>query len=88
MVTRDLIEQFAIDYLIKNEYPIVTSSGTVTLPEDEKDVESKEYLEEMGIARVSFISKYLDDPEHDLDPGVYIVYVNIITGEVYMPPHM
>ena len=87
MLTRDQIEKFAADHLIKNKYPIVTP-GRVRLPEDQIDKKTKDFLLKHGISMVSFKSKHLDDPEHDLDPGVYIVYVNIITGEVYMPRHM
>ena len=87
MLTRDQIEKFAADYLVENKYSIMMP-GRVTLPEDEVDKESKVFFEKYGIACVSFTSKYLDDPEHDLDPGAYIVYVNLITGEVHMPPHM
>ncbi len=87
MLSRDRIEEIAASYLVKNKYPIVIP-GKVVLSNDENDPESREFLEKNSIARVSFKSKYLNDPEHELEPGVYIVYVNILTGEVDMPPHM
>lgn len=87
MLTREQIEKFAEDYLVKNKYPIVIP-GRVTMASDEDDLEDKEYLEERGVSLVSFKSMYLDDPEHELDPGVYLVFVNIIRGDVYMPRHL
>lgn len=91
MLTRKQIEQIAEDYLVKNEYPIVISSGRVILPEDEDDIEDKQCLEDRRAARVSFKSKHLDDttnPFYELIPGVFIVYVDLITGEVHMPRHV
>ena len=47
-------------------------------------------FKKINTATVSFISKYLDnpDPRYTLDPGIYIAYVNLITGEVDVPPHL
>lgn len=87
MLTRDQIEKLAADYLLKNNHPIVIP-GRVVLPEDECDVESRDFLEERRVACVSFKSKYIDDPEYFSVPSVFIVYVNYITGEVHMPRHM
>lgn len=87
MLSKTDVEKIASEYLLRNGYPIV-GIGEVEFPEDRNTQEAIEYFKKNNLAIVSFISKYLDDPEHDLDPGVYIVYVNVMTGEVYMPPHM
>ncbi|MFM8454103.1 MAG: hypothetical protein ACKOAD_03865 [Gammaproteobacteria bacterium] len=59
------------------------------MPEEERDHESKELLTQRNIARVSFFSKYDGDNDECLyDPGAYIVYVDINTGEVHIPRHM
>lgn len=87
MLTSIDIEKLARDYLIKNNFPIV-GSGCVKFPEDRNTLETREYFKKNNLAIVSFLSKYLDDPEHELDPGAYILYVDITTGEVDMPPHM
>ena len=85
MLTRRQIEQIAEDYVIKKDYPIVKASGRVILPEDENDPEDRRYLEVRRAARVSFQSKYLDDtsnPFYELIPAVFIVFVDIVTGEI------
>lgn len=87
MLSREKIEKIAVDYLIKNKYPIVIP-GKVTMPEDRSNENIKNFLLDKKLSMVSFKSKHLDDPEHELDPGAYIVYVNLITGEVHMPRHM
>ena len=91
MLSESQIEKIAESYLLKNKLPIVPGSGKVIIPQEAKDTESAEFLYENNIARVSFISIYLntpEHPEHELDPGVYIVYVDLETGEVNMPRHM
>jgi hypothetical protein len=87
MLSKNDIESIASEYLLRNNYPII-GVGEVEFPEDRSNQEAVDHFKKNNLAVVSFISKYLDDPEHDLDPGVYIVYVNIITGQVHMPPHM
>lgn len=90
MLSKEKILKNAVDILFKEDFPIVVTSGRVVLPEEEMDDESKEFLNQRNIARVSFVSKYYDDPndEYPCDPRVYIVYVDINTGEVYIPRHM
>lgn len=87
-LTKEKILRLAIDYLIKNNYPIVQNTGDVELPEEDNDPE--QFLKENNLASVSFRSKHFDDPyeEYPCDPGVYIVYVDLATGEVHMPRHM
>jgi hypothetical protein len=87
MLSKSEIEKLAENYLIQKGCPIVRP-GRVTLPEKELNIETKKYLLTNDLAAVSFKSKYLDDPEHELDPGLYLVFVNIITGEVDMPRPM
>jgi hypothetical protein len=89
MLNKELILKIAEDYLIKNKYPI-GSDGTVLMPDEEENEEYKQLMIKKNIAIVSFVSKYLDnpDPRYPLDPGVYIAYVNLTTGKVEVPPHM
>ena len=87
MLNKIDVEKIAKDFLLIGDYPIY-GAGNVKFPEDRDDPEAIEHFKKNNIASVSFQSKYLDDPEHELDPGVYIVYVNLITGEVHMPRHM
>lgn len=89
MLTKVDVEKLARDYLIQNDYPIV-GSGNVKFPGDRSDPEAIEHFKKLNIATVSFRTKYLDnpDPGYPLDPGVYITYVNLTTGEVEVPPHM
>jgi hypothetical protein len=87
MLSMNEIEKLAENYLIQQGCPIVCP-GRITLPEEELNVETKRYLLTNDLAVVSFKSKHLDDPEHELDPGLYMVFVNIITGEVDMPRPM
>lgn len=88
MLSKEKILHLAIDFLIKNSYPIIPSTGDVELPEDDNDPE--QFLKENNLASVSFRSQHYDDPdeEYPCDPGVYIVYVDLYTGEVHMPRHM
>ena len=89
MLTKIDVEQIAKNYFIQNDYPIV-GSGNVKFPEDRTEPEAIEHFKKINTATVSFRSKYLDnsDPRYLLDPGVYIAYVNLITGEVDVPPHL
>jgi hypothetical protein len=89
MLTKFEVEEIARNYLLKNDYPIL-AVGKVRFPEDRDDPEAIEHFRKNNIASVSFESKYFNDPneEHPCDPGIYIVYVNIATGEVHMPRHM
>lgn len=84
------IEKIALNYLLENDFPIVADTCRIVLSDDEKDSESKEFLSQNNLARVSFKSKHFHDPyeEYPCDPGIYIVYVNISTGEVHMLRHM
>lgn len=85
MLTRNRIEKFAEDYLVKNNYPIDIALGRVTLPEDGNDKYG--VLEENGVAEVSFQSIYApSNPFNELIPIAFIVYVDLITGEVHMAP--
>lgn len=87
MMTREQIANIGEAYLKDKGFPIKLPA-IVTLHDDENNKNSSKYLFDNNLSVVSFQSKYLDDPEHELDPGVYIVFVNTITGEVHMPPHM
>lgn len=84
MLTKNQVEKIAEKYLIKNNFPIL-SPGKVKFAEDTNDLETKSFLIKEQLSVVSFKSKNFED---ELDPGVYLVYVNVITGEVYMPRHM
>lgn len=88
MFAKEKILNLAIDFLIKNNYPIIPNTGNVELPGEDNDPE--QFLKENNLALVSFRSKYYDDPyeEYPCDPGVYIVYVDLVTGEIHMPRHM
>ena len=91
MLTKDQIKESAKFYLLEHDFKIVKESGRVTFSNKANGVASKEFLAENNLASVSFASIYCDHPAHsmhELDPGVYIVYVNISTGEVHMPRHM
>jgi hypothetical protein len=90
MLNRKEIEQIALNYLSKNNFPVVINTCRMVFPNDEQDLESKDFLLRNNFVRVSFESKYYDDPyeEYPCDPGIYIVYVNISTGEVHMPRHV
>ncbi len=91
MLERQNILNLATEYLNKHGYPIITDSARVVFPHEETRIESKEFLEENRIARVSFSSNYEydpSDPNQDLVPGSFVVYVNYITGDVRMPRHM
>ena len=87
-MSKNEILRLAVDFLIKNNYPIIPSTGDVELPDANNDPE--QFLKDNNLAAVSFRSKHFDDPydEYPCDPGVYIVYVNLSTGEVFMPRHM
>lgn len=39
MLSKEKILQLAIDFLIRNNYPIVSASGKIELPEDDNDPE-------------------------------------------------
>jgi hypothetical protein len=88
MLSRQQVSEIAENYLVKNDFPIVIGTARITFPEDECLEMSKVFLLKNNLAVVSFTSKYFNDPEHDLDPGIYMVYVNFITGEVDMPRSM
>ena len=86
MLIRDQIEKIAMDYLLKNNYPIVTP-GRVTLPEDARSDKSKEFMIKRSIAKVSFLSNYPGDPldpYRELTQAIFILHVNFMTGEVEM----
>jgi hypothetical protein len=86
MLTKEQIENIAMEYLLKNNYPIITP-GIVTLPEDENNEEVKTYMVKNNVAMVSFTTNYPDDPLDpfcDLIPMVFILRVNFITGEMKM----
>jgi hypothetical protein len=92
MLTREQIETIAMEYLLKNNYPIITP-GIVTMPDDKEDEddkddeEFKEFMEKNNIAMVSFSTNYPDDPLdpfRELTPMRFLLYVNFITGEVKM----
>lgn len=84
MLSRSDCASLAKEYLIKFEHPI-DGEGTVILAEDENDLESKNFLADHNLARVWFNS---NDPNNEFIPSVFIVYVNLETGEVHMPRHM
>lgn len=84
MLNRFEIERDARNFLLAEGHPI-ENHGDVTFPEEETDQESEQFLKDNNIARVCFNS---NDPNNNLIPGVFIVYVNIDTGNVHMPRHM
>lgn len=91
MLNKQDILNIAIGYLNTHGHPIIVSSASVVFPNEENNPESKEFLSDYNLACISFHSNFPynpDDPRQELVPGVFIVYVNYITGEVRMPRHM
>ena len=88
MLTNQEIRDLAIKYLLSNEYPIIEDTCRIVLPHEEADQEYRDYAIKNHLACVSFDSNF--DPEYpqDMVPYAFIVFVNILTGEVSMVRHM
>ena len=89
MLTNQEIRDLAIKYLLNNGYPIIEDTCRIVLPHEETRKEYRDYVTENNVACVSFDSNFDPDlPNQDLLPYAFIVFVNILTGEVSMVRHM
>ncbi len=85
MLSKIEIAKLGQAYLLQNNVPIVEGTGKVSMPNEDRNPETRDFFIKNNLSVVSFQSANADD---ELDPGIYMVFVNIVIGEVYMPKHM